>query len=116
MNTDITNKTAKELATGYRAKEFSATDVIRAHIERIEKENPRLNAYLEVFDDVLESVERPLEVVDAEAGDDVGGDAAGRELPVEVIPPGAEVRRRSEGALSGELVQVVLDREREHLP
>ena len=53
MNTDLTELSAKELAVGYRAKEFSAVDVTGAYLSQIEKENPKLNAYLEVFDDAL---------------------------------------------------------------
>lgn len=46
---ELTDLTAKELAVGYRAKQFSAVEVTRAHLKRIEIENPKLNAYLEVF-------------------------------------------------------------------
>lgn len=48
---ELTDLTARSLAHGYRAKEFSALDVVRAHLARIETENPKLNAYLEVFAD-----------------------------------------------------------------
>lgn len=48
---ELTNLSAVELAKGYRAKEFSALEVTRAHLKRIEAENPKLNAFLEVFDD-----------------------------------------------------------------
>jgi aspartyl-tRNA(Asn)/glutamyl-tRNA(Gln) amidotransferase subunit A len=51
---ELTDVSATELAKGYRAKKFSAVDVAEAYLARIEKENPKLNAYLEVFDDVLE--------------------------------------------------------------
>lgn len=54
---DITTLTAKELATGYRAGDFTVVEVAKAYLEKIEKENPRLNAYLEVFDDVIEQAE-----------------------------------------------------------
>ena len=37
---DLTDLTAGELAKGYRAKEFTALDVTRAHLKRIESENP----------------------------------------------------------------------------
>ena len=52
---ELTDLSAKEIAAGYRAKEFSAVDVTRAHLARIEKENPKLNAYLEVFKDAESS-------------------------------------------------------------
>lgn len=48
---ELTNLSVQELATGYRVKQFSAREVVDAHRARIEKENPGLNAYLEVFDD-----------------------------------------------------------------
>ncbi len=54
---DLTDLSAKELAKGYRARTFSAVDVAKAHVARIEKENPALNAYLEVFDDVVTKAE-----------------------------------------------------------
>lgn len=49
---ELTDLSVKELASGYRKKEFSAVDVVRAHLARIGSENPKLNAYLEVFHDV----------------------------------------------------------------
>ena len=52
---DLTKLSAHELARGYRVKDFSAVDVVRAHREHIEKVNPELNIYLEVFDDALDA-------------------------------------------------------------
>jgi aspartyl-tRNA(Asn)/glutamyl-tRNA(Gln) amidotransferase subunit A len=52
---DLTELSAKEIARGYRAKEFSALEVAKAHLARIEAENPKLNAFLEVFPDVLDA-------------------------------------------------------------
>ncbi|MEK7063503.1 MAG: Asp-tRNA(Asn)/Glu-tRNA(Gln) amidotransferase subunit GatA [Patescibacteria group bacterium] len=48
---DLTNLTAEELAAGYRAKQFTATEVTDAHLARIEAGNKDLNIYLEVYDD-----------------------------------------------------------------
>lgn len=48
---ELTDLSAKELAAGYRSKDFSVSDVVSAYLMRIEKENPKLNAYLEVFND-----------------------------------------------------------------
>jgi aspartyl-tRNA(Asn)/glutamyl-tRNA(Gln) amidotransferase subunit A len=56
-NMELTALTAKELATGYRAGDFTVTDVARAYLEKIAQDNPRLNAYLEVFDDVMAQAE-----------------------------------------------------------
>lgn len=55
---DLTALTAKELATGYRAKAFSITEVADAYLKRIAGENTALNAYLEVFDDVRAQAEK----------------------------------------------------------
>ena len=52
---DLTNLSARELAAGYRAKEFSAVDVTKAHLSVIEKRNPELNVFLEVYDDALKN-------------------------------------------------------------
>ncbi len=38
-------------------KEFSAVDLAKAYLAEIEKKNPELNAYLEVYSDVLEQAE-----------------------------------------------------------
>lgn len=55
---ELTDLTAKELAKGYRAGEFSSVDATKASLQKIGKENPRLNAFLEVFDTALEDAER----------------------------------------------------------
>lgn len=65
---ELTDVSAKELGEGYRAKTFSVVDVAKAHLARIEKENPALNAYLEVFDDVVAEAERADKLF-AEKGD-----------------------------------------------
>lgn len=52
---ELTDLGVRDLAKGYRAKDFSAVDVAKAHVEKIEKENGALNAYLEVFSDAVES-------------------------------------------------------------
>jgi aspartyl-tRNA(Asn)/glutamyl-tRNA(Gln) amidotransferase subunit A len=52
---ELTDLSAGELAKGYRAKTFSAVDVTKACLAKIEKENAPLNIFLEVFDDALES-------------------------------------------------------------
>lgn len=48
---ELTDLSAAELAKGYRAKQFSAVDVTKACLARIDKENSKLNAFLEVFSD-----------------------------------------------------------------
>lgn len=54
----LTDLGISELREGYLAKRFSAHDVTKAHLEKIEKENPALNAYLEVFSDALTSAHK----------------------------------------------------------
>lgn len=66
MDKDLTSLSAKELAAGYRAKEFTALEVTRAHLKRIEVENPKLNAYLEVFTDAEASATEADKVLAAE--------------------------------------------------
>jgi len=55
---NLTDLTITELAGGYRRRDFSAVDVVRASRARIEKENPQLNAFLEVFGDVEKEAEK----------------------------------------------------------
>ena len=51
MTADLTELTAKELQRGYREKRFSVLEVTKAYLGRIERENPVLNAYVQVFGD-----------------------------------------------------------------
>ncbi|PIR85210.1 Asp-tRNA(Asn)/Glu-tRNA(Gln) amidotransferase GatCAB subunit A [Candidatus Kaiserbacteria bacterium CG10_big_fil_rev_8_21_14_0_10_45_20] len=51
---EYTDLSVRELQQGYRAKDFSVSEVVRAYLDKIEKENPTLNAYLEVFDGAFE--------------------------------------------------------------
>lgn len=50
---DLATLTIKEARKKLDAKEFSAVDLASAYLAEIEKKNKELNAYLEVFDDVL---------------------------------------------------------------
>jgi aspartyl-tRNA(Asn)/glutamyl-tRNA(Gln) amidotransferase subunit A len=60
---ELTDLTVAELAQGYRAKEFSAVDATQAFLNKIEKENPKLNAFLEVFDDAIDSAKKADEMI-----------------------------------------------------
>ena len=51
---DLKNLTIKKARKALDSKEFSAVDLAQAYLKEIEKKNKELNAYLEVFDDVLE--------------------------------------------------------------
>ena len=52
MNSGLNNLSITSAAKKLAAKEISAVDIARACLTEIEKRNPSLNAYLEVFDDV----------------------------------------------------------------
>src|SRR3990167_212054 len=51
---DLKNLTIAKARKALDAKEFSAVDLAQAYLDEIKKKNKELNAYLEVFDDVLE--------------------------------------------------------------
>ncbi len=51
---DLANLTIVKARKALDAKQFSAVDLAQAYLNQIEKKNPELNAYLEVFDDALE--------------------------------------------------------------
>jgi len=55
--THFTDLSATQLAEGYKAKEFTATEVTKAHLAEIEKQNSNLNVFLEVYDDALAQAE-----------------------------------------------------------
>ncbi len=54
---DIHSLTIKEAREKIKNKEISAKDLALAYLQNIEKNNPEINAYLEVFDDVLNQAE-----------------------------------------------------------
>ncbi len=54
---DLANLTIKKAREALDSKEFSAVDLAKAYLAEIEKKNPELNAYLEVYDDVLEQAQ-----------------------------------------------------------
>src|SRR3989344_7148615 len=51
---DLKNLTIAKARKALDAKEFSALELAQAYLDEIKKKNRDLNAYLEVFDDVLE--------------------------------------------------------------
>lgn len=55
---DLKNLTITKARKALDAGEFSAVDLSCAYLEEIEKKNKELNAYLEVFDDVLEQAKQ----------------------------------------------------------
>ncbi len=66
MSDNLTALSAAALAAGYRKKEFTPGEVVAAHLKRIESENPKLNAYLEVFDDSEAAAEEAQKVLETE--------------------------------------------------
>lgn len=63
---DFTQLSAKELATGYRAGAFTAREVTQTYLRKIENENPKLNAFLEVFDDAEKQAKAADEMLQKE--------------------------------------------------
>src|SRR3989344_4317672 len=51
---NLTTLTISKARKALDAKEFSAVDLASAYLAEIEKKNKELNAYLEVYDDVLD--------------------------------------------------------------
>jgi len=55
---DIQSLTIVEARRALDAKEYSARNLAEAYLKAIEEKNPELNAYLEVYDDVLEQADK----------------------------------------------------------
>jgi aspartyl-tRNA(Asn)/glutamyl-tRNA(Gln) amidotransferase subunit A len=55
---DLNNLTIKKAAAAMRAGEFTAVELAQAYLDKIAERNGELNAYLEVFDDVLEQADK----------------------------------------------------------
>ncbi|WP_254523795.1 amidase [Natrinema caseinilyticum] len=69
--TELTRLSASELASRIRDEELTATEVVEAHIERIEERDDEINAFVTVCED--EALEAAAEADRAlEAGEDVG--------------------------------------------
>jgi len=60
---DLEKLTIKEARKKLDAKEFSAVELAQAYLDEIEKKNKELNAYLEVFDDVLDQAKEADELI-----------------------------------------------------
>ncbi len=58
MTINLATLTIPKAHTALVGGEFSALELAEAYLERIEKENKELNAYLEVFDDVREQAKK----------------------------------------------------------
>ncbi len=71
MTTDICELTAREIATAIRRKEVSAREVVRAHLDRIERTNPNVNAIVTVVADRALTQAAELDERQA-AGEEIG--------------------------------------------
>lgn len=45
---DITNLTITDIVEGYKAKKFSVSELVNSYLERVEKLNPKLNAFITI--------------------------------------------------------------------
>lgn len=48
---DVTNLTITDILNGYKEKKFSVSEIVNAYLERIEKLNPELNAFITIDSD-----------------------------------------------------------------
>jgi len=60
---DITSLTIKEARKKLDSKEFTAVDLASAYLAEIKKKNKELNAYLEIYDDVLDQAKFADEMI-----------------------------------------------------
>ncbi len=71
--TNFSKLTIKEAARALRNKEFSVSELANYYLDQISKKNPEINAYLEIYDDVISQCEKAQARIDAgEAGDLIG--------------------------------------------
>jgi aspartyl-tRNA(Asn)/glutamyl-tRNA(Gln) amidotransferase subunit A len=62
---DLTKLTIREAHEKLVAKEISAVDLANAYLKNIEEKNSDINAYLTIFDDVMEQAKKAQEKIDA---------------------------------------------------
>ncbi|MCE9628911.1 MAG: Asp-tRNA(Asn)/Glu-tRNA(Gln) amidotransferase subunit GatA [Candidatus Vogelbacteria bacterium] len=62
MALDLKNLTITKAITGLQSGEFTSTDLVKAYLANIEIRNKDLNAYLEVFSDVLDQAKKADEL------------------------------------------------------
>ncbi|MCX6751932.1 MAG: Asp-tRNA(Asn)/Glu-tRNA(Gln) amidotransferase subunit GatA [Candidatus Nomurabacteria bacterium] len=60
---DLTTLTIARARKKLDAKEFSAVELTQAYLDEIKKKNKELNAYLEVYDDVLDQAKKADELI-----------------------------------------------------
>lgn len=70
MNTELIYSDATKLAELIRMREVSPVEVMKAHLDRIEAVNPKVNAVVTIADDALESAKKAEAAV--QRGDELG--------------------------------------------
>lgn len=80
-------KTISETAVGLQKREFSAEELACYYLERIRAENPRLNAYLEVFGDAVDQARAAdAKIAGGSASSVRNGISNGASSPLDGIP------------------------------
>src|SRR3989344_1352303 len=64
MKIDLEKLTIKKVHNALLKKEFSVRELVESYLAEIEKKNPKLNAYLEIFGDFLEQARHSQEIFD----------------------------------------------------
>ncbi len=65
MAIDLTNLTITKARQELDAKKYSAVELAQAYLDKIKEKNPELNAYLEIYNDVLEQAKKADEIMAA---------------------------------------------------
>lgn len=63
MAIDLTNLTIVKARQELDAKKYSAVELAEAYLEKIKAKNPELNAYLEIYSDVLDQAKKADEII-----------------------------------------------------
>ncbi|MGO4213431.1 amidase, partial [Terriglobus sp. YAF25] len=58
MDTELIYSDATKLAELIRTREVSPVEIMKAHLDRIEAVNPKVNAIVTIADDALKSAEK----------------------------------------------------------
>lgn len=70
---DVTEMTAKDIQKKLRAKEMTVREVVYGYREKIKEKNQNLNAFLGVFDDIEEDIDRAQDMIDKGEGGKLTG-------------------------------------------
>lgn len=75
MNINLKTLTLEEAGKALKEKKYTAVELTSAYLEEAKKENPRLNAFAEIFDDVIEQAKEADKIL-----------ASGKGTPLTGIP------------------------------